>query len=1594
MILRTVFFWSILFIFCNQASAILISEAESECCKDIGIDNVETLKVRLAKLKSTYDSLKKDFQSRKHQYGIEKLIIVQTRRDLALLKASSSASFEEIKQGENDYLEIVRSFKKVRQNYYEYLLRTKKQRQNLRKQQQTLTNTIKAFNDCVSQKLQENNYPDLNFLNTYYPEYASDLEIIEIVDPTSASVNASQTYRVPVQDNISVYDGVWDIEMPGNPFYSDLVVSIYQFRGLLSEYPDFSGRKACRLIGKQQYESWVTSPVWLSIADDGSLDITVGKFGYCNCRPYRLKVRASEDTNVLVGQWTYENESGMTRWYRRPPPKINKLSIYKASILDGKYVSDNWLFGQRAGRVEREHPVDCGYGDMRGNCQSFWITLLGDNFAGVHTINWMDPAQETHMELNRADWVCKNGNYHTTSASPFGCGHDKTIGDQTAGIRIKMILRAGIEPGERILMVGGQKIPINLTIHGHPEQKKCPKKKVDLIVDEVKDTDTYSIWDWLGMSDAECSKVNPQHFSEEFNKLSGKNIKLKDLFENYLMINPQVLGFEPKGSALNSACHEYIKEKTNDLDNAKKEEIETYLTAEYYVSKKRLTDGILSTLQSIASMDKVLGMLCSDHNFGISGPVDLLADEVAQPDYSLVPGAEELIDKLQKCKDPVDYSKVITNTELAIVQLEHLRDELQKVESRIPVPNVNSSIYIGKTYEEKQRILDEHKSELPHLKEQKAKLLQFINTIEGTSPWVRGDVFKEKYIDEYKHCLREFPEEDCNKVRKKFICQAIKVQAAENKIQLKRQLNEYLWAMRCLEGLTECDNDKLFNIVRNAPQFYSTPSPPDLPENANKSESLDWLQAKFASNVLDVVVCNQKKRGYEEEFWRGAEDLAIDIGLTAVTGCLASVATIARAGKAGKAFLTAKNAWQLEAAALFLDVADAARNFYIDYDRCDNPFTSFKESRASTGSNNKCFENENFPDAGTIQNYNECLLKAIGSGLVNLGLIAAPAGINFTRGRAISRLPGTASEIRSAEDVMHDIRKHQDLLNEMQNKARLQSGAYPDKKYKDLNADLTQRQEIFKGLNKKARNDPGYIRNLSEDDIKFLSDPAAKLTDEQIKSLRENILDKYTWPEITKKLKNGEISEIEMHQLVHYRKQEVDKLVKESIEEVEKKLGLPKKSIKSNAFGSTNLTSDYDLSVEGPGAELVIRKFNDKFRKRFGDEIGVESGTYFDTNVYTDPAYKSFYTADSDLDKMLPPELRDATKQFEYDQMATRKYSTDQQWENHKKTLLENVPEESRDMVERVLKNSEMMHEEAYLSLTEKRLQLMKKRELTFEELKLDDNIKDDLFLRAENELYADNLEEIHRLRVEQQRIEEMGSPGFNAKSSEPDFLKQNPLYEHSLKNIEEAIQAGKMDEVEEIKKYWQHEFGSKIREKQGQALYFASEAYQTQGAIDHVVGELQGASNFKKELSAERLKGPRDADLSRPGRLTDEQYRNSYYENRANMQKELNHIRESRSPDVQKMAAKVGKYFPRQLDAAWESGINLTQQFQNNPELEDIIELAIEVDKRRSNSEDIHKFLKSQKISEVDFVKRAEKASEMLSAEIIKNMFIELNKH
>ena len=58
-----------------------------------------------------------------------------------------------------------------------------------------------------------------------------------------------------------------------------------------------------------------------------------------------------------------------------------------------------------------------------------------------------------------------------------------------------------------------------------------------------------------------------------------------------------------------------------------------------------------------------------------------------------------------------------------------------------------------------------------------------------------------------------------------------------------------------------------------------------------------------------------------------------------------------------------------------------------------------------------------------------------------------------------------------------------------------------------------------------------------------------------------------------------------MHKVVTYRKKVVDDMLDAAIRKVEQETG---RKLSRQAFGSTNLTSDYDLSVTGWGAERVV----------------------------------------------------------------------------------------------------------------------------------------------------------------------------------------------------------------------------------------------------------------------------------------------------------------------------------------------------------------------------------------------------------------------
>jgi hypothetical protein len=112
-----------------------------------------------------------------------------------------------------------------------------------------------------------------------------------------------------------------------------------------------------------------------------------------------------------------------------------------------------------------------------------------------------------------------------------------------------------------------------------------------------------------------------------------------------------------------------------------------------------------------------------------------------------------------------------------------------------------------------------------------------------------------------------------------------------------------------------------------------------------------------------------------------------------------------------------------------------------------------------------------------------------------------------------------------------------------------------------------------------------------------------------------------------------------MKKLINYRKRVVDKVLLDVMKETAKKLGSKggeiyptevgyryqdlsgvkhgKGTIEANAPGSTNVTSDYDITFSIPGAPEAEIDAVSLFNKKFGDQWKRPSAVVFDTNVYT-----------------------------------------------------------------------------------------------------------------------------------------------------------------------------------------------------------------------------------------------------------------------------------------------------------------------------------------------------------------------------------------
>jgi hypothetical protein len=187
---------------------------------------------------------------------------------------------------------------------------------------------------------------------------------------------------------------------------------------------------------------------------------------------------------------------------------------------------------------------------------------------------------------------------------------------------------------------------------------------------------------------------------------------------------------------------------------------------------------------------------------------------------------------------------------------------------------------------------------------------------------------------------------------------------------------------------------------------------------------------------------------------------------------------------------------------------------------------------------------------------------------------------------------------------------------------------------------------------------------------------------------------------------------------------------------------------------------------------------------------------------------------------------------------------------------------------------------------------------------------------RAANDVFGETLTDIDRWRDEYRRLDYLFVDTSELKTvvivpQDAEFLAKNPGYKDAFDEVVKLRDSGELKLARSARRELLMRINGQLRKEQGLGLYFASEAYQTEHTIGHVVGEVQ---EMGRKITAASLKGP---VLKSPiGGLG---YLNSANENYANVIKELAH---SKSPlDA---SGGASKYFLRSMDGIKQSGLDL----------------------------------------------------------------------
>jgi hypothetical protein len=238
-----------------------------------------------------------------------------------------------------------------------------------------------------------------------------------------------------------------------------------------------------------------------------------------------------------------------------------------------------------------------------------------------------------------------------------------------------------------------------------------------------------------------------------------------------------------------------------------------------------------------------------------------------------------------------------------------------------------------------------------------------------------------------------------------------------------------------------------------------------------------------------------------------------------------------------------------------------------------------------------------------------------------------------------------------------------------------------------------------------------------------------------------------------------------------------------------------------------------------------------------------------------------------------------------------------------------------------------------------------------------------DVLKGAERARLKDILDQVDRAYAESNRALEQLANGGDANAR---TFAANKLYGEALKRIMglRALHA-KASGAERAR------LAQQIRNTQAKALFFASEAYLTEAAINHVVFNTQAVG---RKITVQSLLSDKQVALELP--MSGNMARQSLLEQLGYLQAQFSHYEGYNTSPKQavKLSGKLSKYFLRLLDAAHIGGVDLQP-------IKDLVRQTVDIEANRGNAEKLAELLPGAQAAKYD--NAVKKAMQWLSGEI-----------